>query len=104
MMAENFRARDIGLRTQKKLLSRMASKNVAKVFIDETAGQLLDNLYRLVKYQVRPLSTNERDHALRERRNAKGNERGRNLRGGANRANHSPPATPERTTRVTSSR
>lgn len=51
-MTDNaFRAKDIGLRAQKKILSRMASKNVAKVFIDETTASLLDNLYRLTKQQ-----------------------------------------------------
>ena len=51
-MTDNaFKAKDIGLRAQKKILSRMASKNVAKVFIDETTSSLLDNVYRLVKQQ-----------------------------------------------------
>lgn len=45
----NFKARDIGMRAQKKLLSRMANKNIAKAFIDDTTGNLLDNLYRLAK-------------------------------------------------------
>lgn len=48
-MSEGFRARDIGLRAQKKILGRMANKNVAKVFIDETTGSLLDNVYKLAK-------------------------------------------------------
>lgn len=47
-----FKARDIGLRAQKKILSRMASKNVARVFIDDTTSSLLDNLYRLAKSYV----------------------------------------------------
>lgn len=51
-MSENaFRAKDIGLRAQKKILSRMASKNMAKVFIDETTSSLLDNVYKLTKQQ-----------------------------------------------------
>jgi Domain of unknown function (DUF758) len=51
-MTDNaFKAKDIGLRAQKKILSRMATKNVAKVFIDETSGSLLDNVYRLAKLQ-----------------------------------------------------
>lgn len=51
-MTDNaFKAKDIGLRAQKKILSRMASKNVAKVFIDETTSSLLDNVYRLTKQQ-----------------------------------------------------
>lgn len=51
-MTDNaFKAKDIGLRAQKKILSRMASKNVAKVFIDEISANLLDNVYRLTKQQ-----------------------------------------------------
>lgn len=49
-MTDNaFRARDIGLRAQKKILSRMATKTVAKTFIDGTTASLLDNIYRLAK-------------------------------------------------------
>ncbi|XP_058983016.1 tumor necrosis factor alpha-induced protein 8-like protein isoform X3 [Musca domestica] len=44
-----FRSRDIGLRAQKKILSRMATKNIAKTFIDGSTASLLDNLYRLCK-------------------------------------------------------
>ncbi|XP_055715427.1 protein salivary glands marred-like isoform X1 [Phlebotomus papatasi] len=47
--ASAFRARDIGLRAQKKILSRMATKSVAKSFIDDTTASLLDNIYRLAK-------------------------------------------------------
>lgn len=51
-MTDNaFKAKDIGLRAQKKILSRMASKSIAKVFIDETTSSLLDNVYRLTKQQ-----------------------------------------------------
>ncbi|XP_017774659.1 PREDICTED: tumor necrosis factor alpha-induced protein 8-like protein [Nicrophorus vespilloides] len=49
MSESAFRARDIGLRAQKKILSRMANKNFAKAFIDDNTSTLLDNLYRLVK-------------------------------------------------------
>nr|CAG4641296.1 EOG090X0GLS [Eulimnadia texana] len=48
-MSDNFRARDIALKAQKKLLSRMSTKGVAKVFIDENSASLLDNVYRLCK-------------------------------------------------------
>lgn len=52
-MSENgFRARDIGLRAQKKILSRMSNKTVAKTFIDGTTASLLDNIYRLAKTHV----------------------------------------------------
>ncbi|KAJ8877223.1 hypothetical protein PR048_021677 [Dryococelus australis] len=50
VMSEGFKARDIGLRAQKKILGRMmANKNIAKVFIDDTTSSLLDNVYRLSK-------------------------------------------------------
>nr|CAD7438953.1 unnamed protein product [Timema bartmani]CAD7458659.1 unnamed protein product [Timema tahoe] len=49
VMSEGFKARDIGLRAQKKILGRMANKNIAKVFIDDTTASLLDNVYKLAK-------------------------------------------------------
>ncbi|XP_037923808.1 tumor necrosis factor alpha-induced protein 8-like protein isoform X2 [Hermetia illucens] len=50
VMTDNaFKARDIGLRAQKKILSRMATKSIAKTFIDGTTASLLDNIYRLAK-------------------------------------------------------
>lgn len=52
MSESAFRARDIGLRAQKKILSRMAGKNIARAFIDDTTASLLDNLYRLAKQYV----------------------------------------------------
>lgn len=52
-MTDNaFKARDIGLRAQKKILSRMATKTVVKTFIDGTTASLLDNIYRLAKLHV----------------------------------------------------
>nr|CAG4642137.1 EOG090X0GLS [Eurycercus lamellatus] len=48
-MSDNFRARDIALKAQRKILSRMSTKGVAKVFIDDRMGSLLDNVYRLCK-------------------------------------------------------
>lgn len=53
VMTDNaFKARDIGLRAQKKILSRMATKSIAKTFIDGTTASLLDNVYRLAKIHV----------------------------------------------------
>lgn len=52
MSESAFKARDIGLRAQKKILSRMAGKNIARAFIDDTTASLLDNLYRLAKQYV----------------------------------------------------
>lgn len=52
-MTDNaFRARDIGLRAQKKIMSRMSNKTMAKTFIDGTTASLLDNIYRLAKIHV----------------------------------------------------
>ncbi|RNA04348.1 tumor necrosis factor alpha-induced 8-like [Brachionus plicatilis] len=42
-------AQSLALRIQKKVASKMSNKNMAKIFIDETSGRLLDSLYKLVK-------------------------------------------------------
>jgi len=34
---------------KKKILSKLSSKSVAKIFIDETSGRILDNLHKLVR-------------------------------------------------------
>ena len=39
----------MGLRIQKKIASKFSTKNVAKIFIDETTGHLLDNVQLLVR-------------------------------------------------------
>ncbi|KAK7116813.1 tumor necrosis factor alpha-induced protein 8-like [Littorina saxatilis] len=44
-----FDSRGLGLRAQKKLLGKMSSKKIAKAFIDETTGRVLDNAYRILK-------------------------------------------------------
>lgn len=49
IMSDGFKAREFGLRAQKKILGRMASKNVAKIFIDDTTASLLDSVYHMVK-------------------------------------------------------
>lgn len=42
-------AKNLGLRVQKKMLGKMTSKKIAKVFIDDTMGELLDHVYKLCK-------------------------------------------------------
>lgn len=42
-------AQTLALRIQKKIASKVSNKNVAKIFIDETTGRTLDNLFKLVK-------------------------------------------------------
>ncbi|XP_046553803.1 tumor necrosis factor alpha-induced protein 8-like [Haliotis rubra] len=44
-----FDSRGMGLRVQKNLLGKMSSKSIAKVFIDETTGRVLDNTHRIIK-------------------------------------------------------
>ncbi|CAF1343047.1 unnamed protein product [Adineta steineri] len=42
-------ALSLGVRAQKKLLSKLSSKSVAKIFIDETSGRILDNIHKLAR-------------------------------------------------------
>jgi hypothetical protein len=42
-------SQSLGLRIQKKIASKMSNKNVAKIFIDDTTGDVLDNLFIIVK-------------------------------------------------------
>ncbi|XP_052796059.1 tumor necrosis factor alpha-induced protein 8-like isoform X2 [Mya arenaria] len=44
-----FDSKGIGLRAQKKLLGKMSSKKIAKVFIDDTTARVLDNAFRILK-------------------------------------------------------
>ncbi|XP_069914780.1 tumor necrosis factor alpha-induced protein 8-like protein 1 [Oryctolagus cuniculus] len=44
-----FSPRSLALQTQKKLLSKMASKTMAAALVDEASGQALDELYRATK-------------------------------------------------------
>lgn len=48
-MAESFDSKSVGLRAQKKLLGKMTSKKIAKTFIDDVSGRLLDNLYKVAR-------------------------------------------------------
>lgn len=44
-----FDSKGIGLRAQKKLLGKMSSKKIARVFIDDTTGKVLDNSFKILK-------------------------------------------------------
>ncbi|NP_001083608.1 tumor necrosis factor alpha-induced protein 8-like protein 2 [Xenopus laevis] len=46
---ETFSSKDLALQAQKKILSRMASKSMVNMFIDETSSEILDELYRVSK-------------------------------------------------------
>lgn len=45
----DFKAKDISIRVQKKLLGSFAKKNVVKMFVDDVTADLMDNLYLLAK-------------------------------------------------------
>lgn len=42
-------SQSLALRLQKNIASKMSTKSVAKIFIDEITGRILDNLHKLVK-------------------------------------------------------
>ena len=44
-----FDSKGLGLRAQKKLLGKMSSKKIAKVFIDDTTARVLDNAFKILK-------------------------------------------------------
>ncbi|CAH2327166.1 tumor necrosis factor alpha-induced 8 2 [Pelobates cultripes] len=44
-----FSSKDLALQAQKKILSRVATKSMVNMFIDETSSEVLDELYRVSK-------------------------------------------------------
>ncbi|XP_020649878.3 tumor necrosis factor alpha-induced protein 8-like protein 1 [Pogona vitticeps] len=46
---DTFSTKNLALQAQKKLLSKMASKSTASIFIDDTSSEILDELYRVTK-------------------------------------------------------
>nr|XP_028569744.1 tumor necrosis factor alpha-induced protein 8-like protein 1 isoform X1 [Podarcis muralis] len=50
---DTFSTKNLALQAQKKLLSKMASKNMASIFIDDTSSEILDELYRVTKEYTR---------------------------------------------------
>nr|CAG4645892.1 EOG090X0GLS [Lynceus sp. MCZ IZ 141354] len=48
-MGDSFRAKDIAIKAQRKMFSKMSNKTVAKVFVDERTSSLLDDVYKLCK-------------------------------------------------------
>ncbi|XP_028649796.1 tumor necrosis factor, alpha-induced protein 8-like protein 2 B [Erpetoichthys calabaricus] len=46
---ETFSSKDLAMQAQKKVLSRMASKSMAQMFIDDTSSEIMDELYRVSK-------------------------------------------------------
>jgi hypothetical protein len=48
-----FDSKGLGLRAQKKLLGKMSSKKIAKAFIDDTTGRVLDNADKILKYVIK---------------------------------------------------
>ncbi|XP_062815685.1 tumor necrosis factor alpha-induced protein 8-like protein 1 [Anolis carolinensis] len=46
---DTFSTKNLALQAQKKVLSKMASKTTASLFIDDTSSEILDELYRVTK-------------------------------------------------------
>ncbi|KAG9281460.1 tumor necrosis factor alpha-induced protein 8-like protein 2 isoform X2 [Astyanax mexicanus] len=46
---ETFSSKDLAMKAQKKILSHMASKSMAQMLVDDTSGEVLDELYRVSK-------------------------------------------------------
>ncbi|KAM8940226.1 tumor necrosis factor alpha-induced protein 8-like protein 1 [Pelodytes ibericus] len=46
---DSFSTKTLVLQTQKKLLSRMASKSIVSAFLDDSGSSVLDELYRALK-------------------------------------------------------
>ncbi len=55
-----FNSQSLGLRIQKKIASKMSNKNMAKIFIDDTTGRILDNLSIIVKEYTNSRSKSEK--------------------------------------------
>ena len=56
MVDENgacVKSHSLGIRIQKKILGKMASRSVARHFIDDDAGKILDALYAFLKVRYR---------------------------------------------------
>ncbi|KAL2089832.1 hypothetical protein ACEWY4_014520 [Coilia grayii] len=50
---DSFSTKSLALQAQKKLMSKMANKTVANMFIDDTSSEVLDELYRVTKEYTR---------------------------------------------------
>ncbi|TRZ03318.1 hypothetical protein DNTS_027483 [Danionella cerebrum] len=50
---DSFSTKNLALQAQKKLMSKMATKSVANLFIDDTSSEVLDELYRVTKEYTR---------------------------------------------------
>ncbi|KAL6469488.1 hypothetical protein MHYP_G00230120 [Metynnis hypsauchen] len=50
---DSFSTKSLALQAQKKLMSKMATKTVANLFIDDTSSEVLDELYRVTKEYTR---------------------------------------------------
>ncbi|MBN3317158.1 TP8L1 protein, partial [Atractosteus spatula] len=50
---DTFSTKNLALQAQKKLMSKMATKTMANMFIDDTSSEILDELYRVTKEYTR---------------------------------------------------
>ena len=50
-VADGFSSKNVGLRIQKKVIGKFSTKSVAKAFIDDDFGRLLDILHNILKQE-----------------------------------------------------
>lgn len=50
---DSFSTKSLAVQAQKKLMSKMATKSMASLFIDDTSSEVLDELYRVTKEYTR---------------------------------------------------
>lgn len=53
VIMDSFSTKSLALQAQKKLMSKMATKSMANLFIDDTSSEVLDELYRVTKEYTR---------------------------------------------------
>ena len=51
-MGDSFRAKDISMKAQKKIMSKFSNKTIVKNFVDDNFAGILDNIYNLAKSYV----------------------------------------------------
>lgn len=51
-MASGFSAKNVGLRMQKKIMSKLSTKSIARTFIDDEMSQLLDVVHLILSEEL----------------------------------------------------
>ena len=51
-MADEIKSKDFAMQAQTKILTKMASKNLSKLLIDEKTNDILDEFYKIIKIKT----------------------------------------------------